>query len=40
MRFFSTYSTFGSPRDVALQDIRIECFFPSDEATQKRFEAL
>jgi len=40
MRFFSTYSTFGSPRDVALQDIRIECFFPADEETQKLCEAL
>ena len=35
MRFFSTYATFGSPRDVALQDIRIECFFPSDAETQR-----
>lgn len=40
LRFFSTYATFGSPRDVALQDIRIECFFPSDQATQLRCEAL
>jgi len=36
----STYSTFGSPRDVALQDIRIECFFPSDATTQRLCEAL
>jgi len=31
--FFSTVTTLGTPLDVTLQEIRIECFFPADEAT-------
>jgi transcriptional regulator with XRE-family HTH domain len=34
LRFFSTIATFGSPQDVALQEMRIESFFPADEATR------
>jgi transcriptional regulator with XRE-family HTH domain len=34
LRFFSTLTTFGSPQDVALQEMRIENFFPADEATR------
>jgi hypothetical protein len=30
---FTTIATLGTPRDVTLQDIRIECFFPSDAAS-------
>lgn len=33
-RFFSTITTFGTPQDVTLQELRIECFFPADEATR------
>jgi transcriptional regulator with XRE-family HTH domain len=33
LRFFSTIATFGTPRDVTLDDLRIECAFPADEAT-------
>lgn len=32
-RFFSTITTFGTPRDVTLDELRIECCFPVDEAT-------
>lgn len=32
--FFSTVTTLGTPQDIALQEIRIECFFPADEATR------
>lgn len=32
-RFFSTITTFGTPRDVTLDELRIECTFPADEAT-------
>ncbi len=32
--FFSAVTTLGTPRDVTLQEIRIECFFPADEATR------
>jgi transcriptional regulator with XRE-family HTH domain len=34
LRFFSTLTTFGSPQDVALQEMRIESFFPADETTR------
>jgi len=33
LRFFSTISTFGTPHDVTLDELRIECCFPADEAT-------
>ena len=33
VRFFSTITTFGTPRDVTLDELRIECAFPADEAT-------
>jgi hypothetical protein len=28
-----TFTTFGTPHDVALEELRIECSFPADEAT-------
>jgi transcriptional regulator with XRE-family HTH domain len=33
--FFSTVTTLGTPQDVTLQEIRIECFFPANEATDR-----
>lgn len=33
LRFFSTITTFGTPRDVTLDELRIECAFPADEPT-------
>jgi transcriptional regulator with XRE-family HTH domain len=33
LRFFSTITTFGTPRDVTLDELRIECWFPADEDT-------
>lgn len=35
LSFFSTYTTFGTPHDVALQELRIECFYPADEFTEE-----
>ena len=32
--FFSMVTTLGTPQDIALQEIRIECFFPADEPTK------
>lgn len=32
--YFSTVTTLGTPQDITLQEIRIECFFPADEATE------
>ena len=31
--FFSTVTVLGTPQDVTLQELRIECFFPSDAST-------
>ena len=33
--YFSTVTTLGTPQDITLQEIRIECFFPADEATEQ-----
>jgi transcriptional regulator with XRE-family HTH domain len=33
--FFSTVTTLGTAQDISLQEIRIECFFPADEATKR-----
>jgi transcriptional regulator with XRE-family HTH domain len=30
---FTTIATLGTPQDVTLQELRIECFFPMDEPT-------
>jgi hypothetical protein len=35
MAFFSMITTFATPRDVALQQLKIECFFPADGATEQ-----
>ena len=32
--FFSTVTTLGTPQDITLQELRIECFFPADTATE------
>jgi hypothetical protein len=31
--FFWTITTFGTPQDVTLDELRIECSFPADEST-------
>lgn len=33
LRFFSAMTTFGTPRDITLDELHIECCFPVDEAT-------
>jgi transcriptional regulator with XRE-family HTH domain len=38
--FFSTVTTLGTPQDVALQELRIECFFPANPETEARARAL
>jgi transcriptional regulator with XRE-family HTH domain len=35
LRLFTTIATLGTPQDVTLQELRIECFFPMDEETEK-----
>ena len=33
LRLFTTIATLGTPQDITAQELRIECFFPMDEAT-------
>lgn len=33
LSFFTVISTFGTPQDVTLQELRIETFFPANEST-------
>jgi transcriptional regulator with XRE-family HTH domain len=37
LRLFTTIATLGTPREITAQEIRIECFFPIDEATTQLF---
>ncbi len=34
-QFFTTIATLGTPYDITLQEIRIECLFPADETTER-----
>lgn len=34
-RFFTTVTTFGTPQDVTLQELRIESYFPADASTRR-----
>ncbi|HEU4367010.1 MAG TPA: helix-turn-helix transcriptional regulator [Methylomirabilota bacterium] len=34
LRFFSTIASLGTPQDVTLQELRVECFFPGDDTTE------
>ena len=34
---FTTIATLGTARDVTVQEIRVECFFPADPATAEAF---
>jgi hypothetical protein len=40
LRWFSALTTLGTPLDVALQELRIESFFPADEATRSEVNRL
>ena len=40
VRLFSTIMTLGTPHDVTLQELRIETFFPADQASERAWQAL
>jgi transcriptional regulator with XRE-family HTH domain len=40
LRFFSTITSFGTPHDVTLDELRIECSFPANEATATACQTL
>jgi hypothetical protein len=37
LQLFTTLTTLGTPQDITLQELRIECFFPMNDATARRF---
>lgn len=37
LSFFTTLTTLGTPHDITLQELRLECLFPADESTEKQF---
>ena len=37
LRLFTTIATLGTPKDITLQELRIESFFPLDEPTREVF---
>jgi transcriptional regulator with XRE-family HTH domain len=40
LSFFSVISTIGTPLDVTAQELRVEAFFPADDATRSRWPEL
>lgn len=40
LRLFSTIMTIGTPQDITLQELRVETFFPADEASDAVWRAL
>jgi transcriptional regulator with XRE-family HTH domain len=40
LRFLSVVSTIGTPVDVTAQELRVEAFFPADDATGERWRTL
>ena len=40
LSMFTTLTTFGSPRDITLDELAVELFFPSDAATEEALRAL
>ena len=37
LQFFSTIATLGTPYDITLQELRVECLFPADEVTERNW---
>ncbi|MBI3245788.1 MAG: helix-turn-helix transcriptional regulator [Deltaproteobacteria bacterium] len=40
LRFFTTIASLGTPYDITLHELRVECFFPAEEATEAALHAL
>ncbi|PPS42656.1 hypothetical protein [Chroococcidiopsis sp. TS-821] len=38
--FFSTIATLGTPYDITLQELRVECLFPADNVTAENMRKL
>ena len=37
---FTTIATLGTPQDITLQEVRVECFFPADDRSDALFKSL
>lgn len=40
VKFFSTLTSLGVPYDITLHELRVECFFPADAASEAQLRAL
>jgi hypothetical protein len=40
LKFFTTLTTLGTPYDITLHELRIESFFPADDATDTTLQRL
>ncbi len=40
LKFFSTIATLGTPYDITLQELRLECLFPADDSTAHNWQQL
>jgi hypothetical protein len=40
VKFFSTLASLGVPYDITLHELRVECFFPADAASEARLRRL
>jgi len=40
VKFFSTLTSLGVPYDITLHELRVECFFPADPATESLLRGL
>jgi hypothetical protein len=39
VRVLTVIATLGTPQDIALQEVRVESFFPADDASEAYFRA-
>jgi hypothetical protein len=40
LNYFSMITTVGTPQTIAAEELRIECMFPADDATERRHIAM
>ena len=40
LNLFTTLTTFGTPMDVTVSELRVECYFPADDATRALVESI
>jgi hypothetical protein len=40
LSMFTTLTTFGTPRDITLDELTVEMFYPADEASERVLRAM